>query len=94
MLFKYSTSKYPDPRRVSPRPGTSAANSFRRLPGHVKSTDSGGRLSTLHPRSIGCSSNPSNDSSTLLDMSDLDEAPVDTLARTSKGGDINGGSRD
>ena len=98
---KYSTSKYPgassfsDPKRASPRPGTSAVNSFRRLPGHVKSTDSGGRPSTLRPRSsIGCSSNPSNDSPTLLDFPDLDEARVDTLARRSEGGDIDGGSRD
>ena len=100
---KYSTSKYPDASsfavfpapRASPRPGTSAANSFKRLPGHVKSTDSGGRPSTLRPRSsIGCSSNPSNDSPTLLDIPDLDEARVDTFARRSEGGDIDGGRRD
>ena len=61
----------------------------------MKSTDSGGRPSTLRPRSsIGCRSNPSNDSPTLLDLLDLDEARVDTLVRRSEGGNIDGGSRD
>ena len=37
---------------------------------------------------------PSNDSPTLLELLDLDEARVDTLGHWSEGGDIDSGSRD